>query len=45
MVGAIHTAFSIATASTFVVGIGTVLVAAAVVLVLMPAGRIGQPAS
>jgi hypothetical protein len=45
MVDAIHTAFSIATASTFVVGIGTVLVAAAVVLVLMPAGRIGQPAS
>jgi MFS family permease len=45
MVGAIRTAFSIATASTFVVGIGTVLVAAAVVLVLMPAGRIGQPAS
>ena len=42
---AIYTAFSIGVAATFVVGIVAVLAAAAVVLVLMPAGRIGQPAS
>ena len=45
MVDAIYTAFSIATGAAFVVGIATSLTAALVVLVLMPAGRIGQPAS
>jgi hypothetical protein len=39
---AFHTAFSIATGATFVVGIATALIAAAVVLVVMPAGRIGH---
>ncbi len=38
----IHTAFSIATGSTFVVGIITALLAALVVAVVMPAGRIGE---
>jgi len=42
IVGAIHTAFSIATGATFVVGIVTALLAALVVLVLMPAGKIGE---
>jgi EmrB/QacA subfamily drug resistance transporter len=42
MVNAIYTAFSIATGATFVVGIATSLIAATVVLVLMPAGRIGH---
>ena len=41
IVGAIHEAFSIATASTFVIGIVTALLAALVVLVVLPAGRIG----
>jgi EmrB/QacA subfamily drug resistance transporter len=41
IVNAIHMAFSIATGATFVVGIVTALLAALVVLVLMPAGRIG----
>ncbi|HEX6473626.1 MAG TPA: MDR family MFS transporter, partial [Candidatus Limnocylindria bacterium] len=45
MVDGIYTAFSIATGAAFVVGIVTSLTAALVVLVLMPAGRIGQPAS
>jgi EmrB/QacA subfamily drug resistance transporter len=45
MVDAIYTAFSIGTGAAFVVGIITSLVAALVVLVLMPAGRIGQPAT
>src|SRR5438132_11175586 len=39
IVDGIHEAFSIATASTFVLGIGTALLAALVVLVLMPATR------
>jgi EmrB/QacA subfamily drug resistance transporter len=39
IVRGIHEAFSIATASTFVLGIGTALLAALVVLVLMPATR------
>jgi len=42
IVGAIHTAFSIATGATFVVGIVTALLAALVVLVFMPAGKIGE---
>jgi hypothetical protein len=45
MVDSIYTAFSIGTGAAFVVGIVTSLLAALVVLVLMPAGRIGQPAS
>ncbi|TMB51588.1 MAG: MFS transporter [Chloroflexi bacterium] len=48
IVRGIHEAFSIATASTFVLGIGTALLAALVVLVLMPATRMhvasSQPA-
>jgi EmrB/QacA subfamily drug resistance transporter len=44
MVDSIQTAFSIATGATFVVGIVTALLAALVVLVLMPAGRIGERA-
>jgi EmrB/QacA subfamily drug resistance transporter len=39
---AFNTAFSIATGATFVVGIFTALIAAAIVLVVMPAGRIGH---
>ena len=42
IVDAIHTAFSIATASTFVVGIVTALLAALIVLLVMPAGRVGE---
>ncbi len=40
----IYQAFSIATSATFVVGIVTTLVAAVVVLVVMPAGRMGENA-
>ena len=43
IVSGIHTAFSIATGATFLVGIITALIAAAVVLVVMPAGKMGQP--
>jgi hypothetical protein len=39
---AFNSAFSIATGATFVVGIVTALLAAVVVLIVMPAGRIGQ---
>jgi EmrB/QacA subfamily drug resistance transporter len=42
IVGAIHTAFSIATSATFSIGIVTSLLAAAVVLVWMPGGRMGE---
>ena len=42
IVDAIHTAFSIATGATFVVGIVTALLAALVVLIVMPAGKIGE---
>jgi MFS family permease len=42
IVSGIHTAFSIATGATFAVGIVTALIAAAVVFVWMPAGRMGQ---
>jgi len=44
IVDGIHTAFSLATGATFVVGIVTALLAAAIVLVLLPAGRIGVSA-
>ena len=42
IVDGIHTAFSIATGATFVVGIITALIAALVVALVMPAGRIGE---
>jgi uncharacterized membrane protein YphA (DoxX/SURF4 family) len=42
IVDGIYSAFSIATGATFVVGIVTALLAALVVLVVMPAGRIGH---
>jgi EmrB/QacA subfamily drug resistance transporter len=42
IVSGIHEAFSIATTSTFVVGIFTAIVAAVVVLLVMPAGRVGE---
>jgi EmrB/QacA subfamily drug resistance transporter len=42
IVRAIHDAFSIATGATFVVGIVGALLASFVVLVLLPAGRIGE---
>ncbi len=42
IVDGIYAAFSIATGATFIVGIVTALVAAVVVLVVMPAGRIGE---
>ena len=42
IVRGIHEAFSIATASTFVVGIITALIGGLVVLVVLPAGRIGE---
>jgi EmrB/QacA subfamily drug resistance transporter len=42
IVEGIHVAFSIATSATFMVGIATSLLAAVIVLVLMPAGRVGQ---
>ena len=38
----IHTAFSIAAGATFVVGIVTALLAALIVALVMPAGRIGE---
>ena len=43
IVSGIHAALSIATGATFVVGIVTALLAALVVLVVMPAGRMGEP--
>lgn len=42
IVDGIHAAFSIATGATFVVGIVTALLAAFLLLVLMPAGRVGE---
>ncbi|HUG94882.1 MAG TPA: MDR family MFS transporter [Pleomorphomonadaceae bacterium] len=42
IVGAIHTAFSIATSATFTIGIVTSLLAAVVVLIWMPGGRMGE---
>ncbi len=43
IVDGIHTAFSIATGATFTVGVLTALLAALVVLLVMPAGRMGEP--
>jgi hypothetical protein len=40
-VGAIHSAFSIATSATFSIGIVTSLLAAVVVFIWMPGGRMG----
>ena len=45
MVDAIHQAISIATGATFVLGIVTALLAALVVLIVMPAGKIGEQPS
>ncbi|HEY8178629.1 MAG TPA: MDR family MFS transporter [Candidatus Limnocylindria bacterium] len=45
MVDGIYTAFSLATAAAFAVGIVTALLAALVVLVLMPAGKVGEAVS
>ncbi|MEO6578613.1 MAG: MDR family MFS transporter [Candidatus Limnocylindria bacterium] len=42
IVSGIHTAFSIATGATFLVGIVTALLAALVVLIVMPAGKMGE---
>jgi MFS family permease len=44
IVSGIHNAFSIATGSTFVVGIISALLAAAVVAVFLPAGKMGESA-
>jgi len=44
IVQGIHQAFSIATAATFVIGIGAALVAALLVLVGLPGGRMGETA-
>ena len=45
MVNAIHQSISIATGATFVLGIVTALLAALVVLIVMPAGKIGEQPS
>jgi EmrB/QacA subfamily drug resistance transporter len=45
MVNAIHQSISIATGATFVLGIITALLAALVVLIVMPAGKIGEQPS
>ncbi|HEX2193701.1 MAG TPA: MDR family MFS transporter [Candidatus Limnocylindria bacterium] len=42
IVSGIHQAFSLATAATFVMGIASALLAALVVLVVLPAGRMGE---
>jgi len=42
IVNGIHTAFSIATGATFMVGIVTALLAVLVVALIMPAGKIGE---
>jgi EmrB/QacA subfamily drug resistance transporter len=44
IVQGIHEAFSIATAATFVLGVGAALVAALIVLVGLPGGRMGESA-
>jgi EmrB/QacA subfamily drug resistance transporter len=44
IVSGIHEAFSLATAATFTIGIITALVAAVIVLVVLPAGRMGESA-
>jgi hypothetical protein len=45
IVNGIHQAFSIATSATFVIGIGAALVAAALVLIGLPGGRMGEAAA
>jgi EmrB/QacA subfamily drug resistance transporter len=45
IVQGIHEAFSIATSATFVLGIGAALLAAALVLVGLPGGRMGETAA
>ena len=42
IVNGIHVAFSLATSATFVVGIITALLAVVVMLLVMPAGRMGE---
>ncbi|HSM15997.1 MAG TPA: MFS transporter, partial [Gemmatimonadales bacterium] len=42
IVSGIHQAFSIATGATFILGVVSALLAAVVVLVVMPAGRMGE---
>ena len=42
IVGGIHQAFSLATASTFLVGIVTALLAALIIQLVMPAGKMGE---
>jgi EmrB/QacA subfamily drug resistance transporter len=42
IVNGIHQAFSIATSATFVIGIGAALVAAALVFIGLPGGRMGE---
>ena len=44
IVSGIHEAFSLATAATFTIGIITAVLAALIVLVVMPAGRMGEGA-
>jgi EmrB/QacA subfamily drug resistance transporter len=44
IVQGIHEAFSIATAATFVIGVGAALVGALIVLVGLPGGRMGETA-
>ena len=45
IVQGIHEAFSIATAATFVIGVGAALVGALIVLVGLPGGRMGETAA
>jgi hypothetical protein len=45
IVSGIHQAFSLATASTFFIGVASALLAAFIVLVVMPAGRVGERVS
>jgi EmrB/QacA subfamily drug resistance transporter len=45
IVQGIHQAFSIATSATFVLGIGAALLAAALVLIGLPGGRMGESAA
>ncbi|MEX0626170.1 MAG: MDR family MFS transporter [Chloroflexota bacterium] len=44
IVSGIHEAFSIATAATFVIGVGAALISALIVLVGLPGGRMGEGA-
>jgi EmrB/QacA subfamily drug resistance transporter len=45
IVNGIHQAFSIATSATFVLGIGAALIAAVLVLIGLPGGRMGEAAA